>query len=76
MIPQQIQSDLRSIRRGLGVALGLGLFALVWLAGEFFGQHEGGRGVAAGVATFLLILAGLQLWQCRHEVSRLEDLLS
>jgi hypothetical protein len=75
MTPQQIQSDLVSIRRGVGTALAF-LVAGLFLLGLYAFTDNGDEGnVAAGLAVLFFVLTGLQLWQCRHEVNRLSRLL-
>ena len=75
MNTQQIQSDVSSVKRGVGTALGFLSWGVVMLIIEFFNHAEEHRYIAAGMAGLLLTFAGFQLWQCWHELSRLWGLL-
>ena len=71
----QTQSDVSSVRRGVGIALGLLTWGVVMLVVEFFNSAEEHQYIAATLAGLLFVLTGLQLWQCRHELNRLWKLL-
>lgn len=75
MTPQQIQSDLVSIGRGVGTALAFLVAGLFLLGLYAFTDSGDDSDVAGGLAVSFFVLTGLQLWQCRHEVNRLSRLL-
>lgn len=71
----QTQSDVSSVRRGVGIALGFLTWGVLMLVVEFFNSSEEHQYFAAALAGLLFALTGLQLWQCRHELNRLWKIL-